>query len=130
MSEQIKWQWASNDLTEMYDKQRLDQIDRYGIDPADLDMQQWADYLRTMVLAIDDEMHEMLREVPWKPWSNRTDKQFDSGAVKAELADAWHFFMNIMIALRVTPADLVSSFYRKHEINQERKGSGYVSTTG
>lgn len=119
-----------DDLQAMYDTQRLDQIDRYGVDPADLDMQQWSDYIRTMVLALDDEMHEVLREVPWKPWSNRTDKTFDSGAVKAEIADAFHFFMNVMIAMRVTPEHLVDSYFRKHEINQERKVSEYISTTG
>jgi dimeric dUTPase (all-alpha-NTP-PPase superfamily) len=119
-----------DDLQAMYDAQRVDQIDRYGVDPAELDLQQWADYVRTMVVALDDELHEALREVPWKPWSNRTDKEFDSGAVKAEFADAWHFFMNLMIAMRVRPEDLVSSYFRKLAINQERKSNHYISATG
>lgn len=117
-------------LVEMYNAQRVAQYTMYGKDPYNLSRDEWMNYVRTMALALTDETHELLRELPWKTWSQRRRGDIDTGAVKAEFADMLHFFLNLMIACGVTPDDLVASYFRKREINDQRMADGYVSSTG
>jgi dimeric dUTPase (all-alpha-NTP-PPase superfamily) len=103
----------------------------YGKEPIDLEGNERKDYVRTMVLAITDELHEALREVPWKPWSGSTLWDKDSEInFKLELVDAFHFFMNLMLVAGMTAEELFTEYLRKNQINHGRIDDDYSSPTG
>lgn len=106
--------------------------ERYtGTSPIDLVGEGRKDYVRTMVLACTDELHEALREVPWKPWSGNTLWDKDSEInFKLELVDAFHFFMNLMLVSGMTADELFTEYLRKNGINHGRIDGGYSSPTG
>jgi dimeric dUTPase (all-alpha-NTP-PPase superfamily) len=91
-----------------------------------------ANYIRTMVLATTDELHEALRNTQWKPWSNR-DVHWsleEQNAYVDELIDAWHFFMNLLLVAGVNADEFFNGYLRKNNINHGRIDDGYISTTG
>lgn len=85
-----------------------------------------AAYIKTQTLHCIDELCEMLHEVKgYKEWKryDYTDEVTNAIAdVKAteELVDAFHFFMNIALALGMTADDLLSGYAAKQQINEER----------
>ena len=107
------------------------QIRYTGDHPALLQGDAQKDYIRTMVLACTDELHEALREIPWKPWSKRTEWTNDEqDRFKDELVDAWHFMMNLMLAVDMNAEELFKRYLRKNGINHDREDNGYISPTG
>lgn len=101
---------------------------------SDMTTQQRVDYIKENVLALTDELHELLAETSWKPWAKSEFLHEDK--VVSELVDAWHFMMNIMIATMpwLSPGDmaevLTKSYEKKREVNVQRQEDGYdgVST--
>jgi hypothetical protein len=85
-------------------------------------------FMKDMYVALDDEMHELLGEIGWKPWA--TSRHINREAAVSELVDAWHFFMNFMLVLGVDEAELTLLYYQKRNKNIKRKKEGYdgVST--
>lgn len=95
--------------------------------------------LRVRVAAIKEhsihtnqEINEMLYELPyfkhWKDYSGMTDEEKEKAMVKAreELIDAWHFFMNMAIALGFTADAFYEEYLRKNGINHKRQDEGYT----
>lgn len=80
------------------------------------------------VLALTNELHEALGEMSWKSW--QTGVYLNRDAVKKELVDAWHFFMNLMLHVGMTPDELFIGYTRKRAVNAQRQAVGYdgVST--
>jgi hypothetical protein len=112
----------------MYDAQGTLQRDTLGIPVNDLTQEDRVRYIKDMVLALTDELHEVLGEVGWKPWA--TSRHINEMAYRAELVDVWHFFMNLMLAVGMTPNELYEGYVAKRKINVDRQKSGYdgVST--
>lgn len=86
------------------------------------------EFITWNVLALTDELHELLGEVGWKPWA--TSKHVNLTAARGELIDAFHFFMNLALVLNMDASDLFLGYMKKHEKNIERQEEGYdgVST--
>lgn len=80
-------------------------------------------FIRDMILALSDELHEALNEVGWKPWA--TSRHINEEAFKNELVDAWHFFMNLLLVARMSPEELYIRYLRKREKNIQRQNDGY-----
>ena len=87
-------------------------------------------YVRTMVLATEDELHEALRETSWKPWSHHTLHNINREEYLDELVDAWHFFMNLLLVANITADEFFNQYLRKNQINHGREDNGYISPTG
>jgi dimeric dUTPase (all-alpha-NTP-PPase superfamily) len=89
-------------------------------------------YVRTMVLATEDELHEALRETQWKPWSHHDGDRdnINRPAFLAEMIDAWHFYMNLLLVANITADEFFNEYLRKNGINHDREDNGYVSPTG
>jgi len=117
-------------LEEMLRLQALLQERFVGAHPRHLTKDNLKDYVRTMVLACTDELHEALREVPWKPWSAAVFTSEMEDRYKDELVDAFHFFMNLMLVVNMSADELFSRYLRKHEVNHGRIDDGYISPTG
>lgn len=85
-------------------------------------------FIAEQVLAATDELHEALDEVGWKSWAS--SNHVNEEAFKGELVDAFHFFMNLMGVVEMTPDELLERYFRKAEKNLKRQQDGYdgVST--
>lgn len=84
-------------------------------------------YIKDMVLAATDELHEALNETGWKPWT--TVRHVNEDAYIAELVDAWHFLMNLLLATGREPSELADLLFHgyitKAQVNVERQAQGY-----
>lgn len=118
-------------MQEMLEMQAELQLRYSGVYPSELSGDERRDYIRTMVLALEDELHEALREAPWKPWSARKGWTLEeNNRFKDELVDAWHFMMNLMLVSGMTADELFTLYMKKNSENHRRQDDGYTSTTG
>lgn len=115
-------------LDEMMRLQRelQERINGYTLEEQDIDTR--IDNVRINVLALTDELHECLGETGWKPWA--TSRHINWSAAQRELVDAWHFFMNLMLHLEMTPVDLWQGYHQKHKVNFQRQEDGYDGVSG
>jgi hypothetical protein len=118
-----------DNLAYMLNEQGRLQTDVFGFDFATMTTQERVDYIKENVLALTDELHEMLAEMSWKPWA-KSEFINDEKAV-SEYVDAWHFMMNILIALAPEMGGhemaslLTAGYEKKREINVQRQEDGY-----
>jgi hypothetical protein len=108
-------------------KTRLLQVDAYGSDPELLDGKEFADFVMWNVLAAEDELHEMLAEIPWKPWSTRRERPDQDARDRAvnEIVDVMHFLGNLLVALHATGDELTKRYEEKMTVNYRRMERGY-----
>lgn len=78
---------------------------------------------KNMVMALQDELHEALGEMGWKPWS--TSRHFNTEAVQGELVDAWCFLMSLMLLAGLDAPTLYRKYQDKMAINHKRQDAGY-----
>ena len=82
-----------------------------------------AEYFKDHHLALENELHEALREIPWKPWKKQ--QKWNVDLCKNELVDAFHFFMNLCICVGMDDKELFGRYCKKNKINHERVNDGY-----
>ena len=98
------------------------------------DLKERAAFLRDHFVFCNQELHEMLYEIPffknWKDYSNMTDEEIVEAFDKAknELIDAWHFFMNLSIGLGMDAEEFYQRYLDKHKENIRRQDEGYDHT--
>lgn len=115
------------DLQEVFARQLRLQIESYGNDPAEMDPERRAEFIRWNVLALTDELHEALGEVGWKPWA--TSRHLNREAFMKELVDGLHFFVNLCLAAGITADEIVDAYKQKAEVNAQRQVDGYDGVT-
>jgi len=122
-----------NELEYMFKMQKAfqDKVDqRYK----STDLKERAAFLRDHFVFCNQEMQEMLYEIPffkhWKDYSKMTDEEIEEAYDKAkeEVIDAWHFFINIMLGLGITAEELFTRYLNKHKENIRRQDEGYNYT--
>ena len=115
-------------LQEMIDLQAKLQSETYGKDISKLDTREKIEAYRINMMALQDELHEALNEMSWKPWAKA--EYFNDDRVQQELVDAWHFFMNLMIISGMDAEKLHLRYLAKRKANIKRQEDGYdgVST--
>jgi len=97
-------------------------------------LKQRAAFLRDHFVFCDQELQEMLYEIPffkhWKDYSKMTDEELVAAYDKAkdELIDAWHFFMNLSIGLGMDANEFYQRYLNKHKENIRRQDEGYDHT--
>lgn len=125
---------SSTDISQMLEKQLQLQLKIIKRDPRDLDGAELMEYICMNMLSLEDELHEAMKECGWKPWA--TEKYMNREAFMKELVDAWHFLMNMMLAISPgrLPLDIAKEFatkyYEKNRINAERQTAGYAGVDG
>lgn len=113
-------------LHAMYDMQRDLQLRYHGRPFPEFTDEERVAEIRIQWVALIKELGEALDEVGWKPWAKYPDGPHINGeAFDAEMVDAWHFFMNLMLLRGMTPDDLFMGYMRKNQVNHERITSGY-----
>lgn len=116
-------------LARMLAAQKDLQVRVYGHNFKEMTLQERVDFIKENVLALTDELHELLAETSWKPWAK--SEFLNTDKVVSELTDAWHFMMNIMIATMpwLSPGDmaevLTKSYEQKRAVNVQRQEDGY-----
>lgn len=95
-----------------------------GIDVRHLTGDERAAYLRDMTLALTDELHEALQESGWKPW--QTSRHLNADAYGMELVDAFHFLVNLWLAIGWTADDVERAYFEKAQKNARRQTEGYT----
>lgn len=121
------------------------QRDAFGADPTAMSNEEAIAFIHWNVTALVDELHEMLAEIGWKPWAS--SRHIHGAEAAKEMVDAWHFFMNILLALgpHIAPPnhpgapgphsvpDLAhwfeNAYFAKHEVNRQRQLDGYDGLT-
>ncbi len=122
-----------NELEYMFKLQKAFQ-DRVDQRYKSTDLKERAAFLRDHFVFCNQEMQEMLYELPyfkpWKDYSKMTDEEIEEAYNKAkeEIIDAWHFFINIMLGLGMTAEELFTRYLNKHKENIRRQNEGYDHT--
>jgi len=122
-----------NELEHMFKLQKVFQ-DRVDQRYKSTDLKERAAFLRDHFVFCNQEMQEMLYELPyfkpWKDYNKMTDEEIEEAYEKAkeEIIDAWHFFINIMLGLGMTAEELFTRYLDKHKENIRRQNEGYDHT--
>ncbi len=122
-------------LDMMYRMQKILQ-ERLGLDKAVINpkgtelMPARTLYIRHHAQYAEQELHEMLRELPYfKEWKNydwtSSETALHLRNAKIELVDALHFILNICLALGLTPEEMAKIYVDKNRVNHIRQSSGY-----
>lgn len=91
------------------------------------DPQTSCEFIKDNVLGAESELHELLDETGWKPWT--TSWHINVDAARSEWIDVWHFMMNIANKLGMTEDMIVRMYYEKHAVNRQRQADGYDGVT-
>lgn len=92
--------------------------------PVDLHSHKGQHRLKDFAWRVTEEMGEAmncLKNKPWKVTPMATDVQH----FREEIADAFHFFVELCILAGIGPDDLFDLYMRKNHVNIFRQGSGY-----
>ena len=81
-----------------------------------IEPQEW---IQKEVLALIDELSEVLNEVNYKWW--KTPKQIDETALKEELVDVLHFFVSMCLKAGMTSRELHDIYMEKNKENFDRQ---------
>ena len=86
------------------------------------------EYLKTMILAATDELHEALNEMSWKSWAK--NQFIHDQKIGGELIDLLHFVFNMFLCVGMDANSIYDRYLAKHEVNRTRQDTGYdgVST--
>jgi hypothetical protein len=121
---------SRDNLLHLLTMQERLQREAYATDIGQLTPEQRVNFIKDMVLAATDELHEALAETSWKPWAS-TFGEVNDDAFFAELVDLVHFVMNLLLTAvpgadpaRVT-AMLVAGYEVKNAKNLRRQVEGY-----
>lgn len=88
-------------------------------------------YFKEHSIHLTQEIHEALYEIPFfKPWKDysKMTHELQSVAIhkaKLEMVDAWHFFMNMLLALGMNANELFALYVDKNKENYRRQNAGY-----
>lgn len=115
-------------LVSIWANQREMQTTSFGADPMTLEGEERVQYIKDMVLAATDELHEALGEVGWKPWA--TSRHVNDEALKGELIDLLHFVINLMLVAHLTPEEIHHRYFVKAARNKQRQAEGYDGVSG
>lgn len=107
--------------------------ERLGINFETMTMRERVAFIKEHSIHLNQEINEMLYELPYfKPWKDYTDiTEADEIAAlckaQMELVDAWHFFMNILMALELWDEDFFEMYMMKNKENHRRQDVGYTA---
>lgn len=104
--------------------------------PWDMTQEEIARFIQWNHTALIVELGEMMQEVGWKPWASA--RFANHPQAMQEMVDAWHFFLNILLALAAMNhmsiwemAVQFDDYYtKKNEKNHQRQVDGYDGISG
>lgn len=152
---EIPWTAASDDFDEMYDSafvagdgpveyipdmlctmfvQQFEHMRKYSEMTPDawVPPENWGQLKRKDTQAamrenagyVVEELYEAIGLLKNKPWK-QTPLPVPYEAFREELADVWHFFIQLHILAGLSPLDVFQDYFRKSIINQQRQQGDY-----
>lgn len=118
---------------DMMRSQIAQQIETYKNDIEKMTDEERIQFFNINILAMTDEVHEMLAEAPWKMWSANYGKpeHYNAQAMAGEAADVLCFFFNLLWTAGVKPEQVTYAYEKKLRVNASRQLTGYdVSAEG
>jgi dimeric dUTPase (all-alpha-NTP-PPase superfamily) len=79
--------------------------------------------LSLTVLALIVELGEVLQKTNWKPWKRAGE--VSNEALREEISDAFHFFVQMCIMCGMNSDDLYASYFQKVKVNVQRQQEDY-----
>lgn len=105
-----------------------DQRELFGILHETMNPGERIDYIRYVILASLNELHEMLAEVDWKPYYKQDRVAEDRSAIVLELVDVLRFWMVLADIFGVTEAELVIALEKKRSRDRSRVKESSTAT--
>ena len=123
---------GGNPFGEWLELQLQLQTEAFGIDPPGLRSDARADYATWNSFAAEDELHEAMRELQWKPWANERGEWINRDAFVGEIVDVLHFVGNLLLMAGVQGDELWHRYRAKVNVNIERQRTpgGYDGRKG
>lgn len=108
-------------LHEMFERQKVLQTRLNGVELPKM----MPDQLPITVTSIVAELGEILEEQQaWKTWK-KNPKPINQENLDTEIADVWHFVINLSLYLGYDAHDIYRVFNKKNDINHERQDNNY-----
>ncbi len=98
---------------------------RLGLDFQFKEEQERIQFAREILLAMYQEVGEVVNSLPWKPWGGKSTINFDINNFKEELVDVLFFMAELLATFEVTDSQFIQAFKNKLKINNERIDNGY-----
>jgi len=118
---------TTTSLQRCFDSQWEAQCEYWGLAPDELSDMQRGKYVRSMSLALIEEVGEALQEIAHKPWAS--DKSyFNKDAYKHELMDVFYFFLNLWLVTGSDAKEFTAIFDEVAEKNRLRRAGDYTGT--
>ncbi len=92
--------------------------------PVNIDSHLGQARLKDFAWRVTEEIGEAMNCLKNKPWK-QTQMETDVLHYKEELADAFHFFVELCILSGINSEDLFNLYFRKSEVNKFRQRSKY-----
>jgi hypothetical protein len=80
--------------------------------------------IRESVVYLMEEVFEAVNLLKNKPWKE-TPRETNPDVFYKELADAWHFWLELMIYAGMTPDKIAKYYFQIAESNDQRRAEGY-----
>lgn len=133
MTKELEGQLRFDPLQDMMDTQAKFQK-QLGFNFPGMTLGEITKYFKEMMIWMDDEAHEVLYELPGKPWkdySGMTEEEERVALDKArkEFVDLWHFILNMALVLGFSADELEEAYFMKHQENKDRQVKGYDHKT-
>ena len=118
-------------LNEMLKLQKDLQI-RLGEDFEGMSSEDRTLFIKEHSIHLTQEIHELLYELPYfKPWKDYMGMSIEQEnhqmeKAREEFIDAWHFMLNIAIALEMDGEMIANKYKIKNNINHKRQDAHYT----
>lgn len=76
-------------------------------------------WMEKLILATQDELAELLRELNYKWWKN--ERPLNHDAIREELVDILHFFISMCLRSGMNADDLFAGYIEKNRENWDRQ---------
>lgn len=87
---------------------------------------------KEFILCIQQELAELVEELPWKHWKDYSDFKIDILNLQYELVDLFHFFVDLCLVWKLDSEKLLKMYDSKSKHNLDRQKNpkwGYIKQT-
>lgn len=94
--------------------------------PVDISSKRDQQACREAGLKSVEEFFESLQHLKnWKPHRNTEVKEFNRDAFLEEIADHFHYYLELLIFMGISPTEFVEAYTKKNTKNHQRLDDGY-----
>lgn len=108
----------SVDMLETIFKEQKE-LNRYLDEKRDINRVNDPEWVLNYVIAMNEELAEVQRNLPWKWWKN--ESEVDKEETLEELVDLLHFWVSAVQQLGYGADDVYNAYIDKNQENQERQ---------